>query len=75
VAYLAAASYISHQVMRISPVQVKSSLHYLVGRYTFTGCTQITTVNIFLKGIVFNFKFKMFEKNAFLVQVLMCQSI
>ena len=33
------ATYISHQVMRITSVSAASQTHYLLGKYTFTGCT------------------------------------
>ena len=38
------ATYISHQVMRNMSVQVASSIQYLVGKYTFSGCTLNTRV-------------------------------
>ena len=33
------STYMSHQVMRIMSVSSASVTHYLVGKYTFTGCT------------------------------------
>ena len=33
------ATYISYQTMRIMSVSAASSIQYLVGKYTFTGCT------------------------------------